>query len=49
MNWSKTRGRMVERYWYLLLVPILVVLSVVEFYPLLYGFYLSLTGPGQNG
>lgn len=34
-----------ERYWYLLLVPILVVLSVVGFYPLLYGVYLSLTGP----
>lgn len=39
------RGRTVERYWYLLLVPILVVLSVVGFYPLLYGVYLSLTGP----
>lgn len=34
-----------ERYWYLVLVPILVVLSVVGFYPLLYGVYLSLTGP----
>jgi multiple sugar transport system permease protein len=45
MNGSETRGRMVERYWYLLLVPIFVVLSVVEFYPLLYGLYLSLTGP----
>ncbi len=41
-------GRMVERYWYLLLVPIFVVLSVVEFYPLLYGVYLSLTGPNGN-
>jgi len=37
----------VERYWYLLLVPIFVVLSVVGFYPLLYGVYLSLTG--SNG
>ena len=36
-----------ERYWYLLLVPIFVVLSVVGFYPLLYGVYLSLTG--SNG
>lgn len=34
-----------ERYWYLLLIPIFAVLSVVEFYPLLYGVYLSLTGP----
>jgi multiple sugar transport system permease protein len=40
------RGRTVERYWYLLLLPIFVVLSAVEFYPLLYGVYLSLTGPG---
>ena len=32
-------------YWYLLLIPIFGVLSVVEFYPLLYGIYLSLTGP----
>jgi multiple sugar transport system permease protein len=45
MNVSGTRGRMVERYWYLLLIPIFVVLSAVEFYPLLYGLYLSLTGP----
>jgi multiple sugar transport system permease protein len=45
MNGSEMRGRTVERYWYLLLVPIFVVLSVVEFYPLLYGVYLSLTGP----
>jgi len=35
----------VEKYWYLLLIPIFVVLSVVGFYPLLYGVYLSLTGP----
>ena len=34
-----------EKYWYLLLIPIFVVLSVVGFYPLLYGVYLSLTGP----
>jgi ABC-type sugar transport system permease subunit len=47
MNGSETRGRIVERNWYLLLVPIFVVLSVVEFYPLLYGVYLSLTG--SNG
>ena len=39
---------MVERYWYLLLVPILVVLSVIGFYPLLYGVYLSLTGPNGS-
>ena len=39
---------MVERYWYLLLIPIFVVLSVVEFYPLLYGVYLSLTGSGRE-
>jgi ABC-type sugar transport system permease subunit len=45
MNGSETRGRVVERYWYLLLIPIFVVLSVVEFYPLLYGVSLSLTGP----
>src|SRR5271170_2196245 len=47
MNRSESRGRAVERYWYLLLVPIFVVLSVVGFYPLLYGVYLSLTG--SNG
>jgi len=45
MNGSEMRGRTVERYWYLLLIPIFVALSVVEFYPLLYGVYLSLTGP----
>jgi multiple sugar transport system permease protein len=48
MNGSEARGRMVERYWYLLLVPIFVVLSVVEFYPLLYGAYLSLTRPNGS-
>jgi len=48
MNGSDMRGRMVERYWYLLLIPIFVVLSVVEFYPLLYGVYLSLTGPNGS-
>jgi ABC-type sugar transport system permease subunit len=37
--------KVVAAYWYLLLVPIFVVLSVIEFYPLLYGIYLSLTGP----
>ncbi len=37
--------RRVQAYWYLLLVPVFAVLSVVEFYPLLYGIYLSLTGP----
>jgi len=47
MNGPVTRGRMVERYWYVLLIPIFVVLSVIEFYPLLYGVYLSLTG--SNG
>lgn len=45
MNRSETKGRIVAAYWYLLPVPIFVVLSVVEFYPLLYGAYLSLTGP----
>jgi ABC-type sugar transport system permease subunit len=39
-------GGRVERYWYLVLVPIFVVLSVVEFYPLLYSLYLSLTSQG---
>jgi multiple sugar transport system permease protein len=48
MKGSETGGKMVERYWYLLLVPILVVLTVVEFYPLLYGLYLSLTGPNGS-
>jgi ABC-type sugar transport system permease subunit len=48
MNGSGATGRTVERYWYLLLVPIFVVLSVVEFYPLLYGVYLSLTGPNGS-
>jgi ABC-type sugar transport system permease subunit len=48
MNGSGTRGRAVERYWYLLLVPIFAVLSVVELYPLLYGVYLSLTGPNGS-
>jgi ABC-type sugar transport system permease subunit len=49
MNGSETtRGRMVARYWYLLLVPIFAVLSVVEFYPLLYGVYLSLTTPSGS-
>jgi multiple sugar transport system permease protein len=48
MNRSETTGRMVERYWYLLLIPIFAVLSVVEFYPLLYGVYLSLTGPNGS-
>ncbi len=48
MSGSEMRGRMVEGYWYLLLIPIFVVLSVVEFYPLLYGVYLSLTGPNGS-
>jgi ABC-type sugar transport system permease subunit len=48
MNGLESRGRAVERYWYLLLVPIFVVLSVVGFYPLLYGVYLSLTGPNGS-
>jgi len=39
------RRKKVDAYWYLLLIPIFAVLSVVEFYPLLYGVYLSLTGP----
>lgn len=37
-----------ETYWYLLLVPIFLVLAVVEFYPILYGVYLSLTGPNGS-
>ena len=42
----QTGGRKkVDAYWYLLLIPIFAVLSVVEFYPLLYGVYLSITGP----
>jgi multiple sugar transport system permease protein len=45
MNGSEARGGVVERSWCLLLIPIFVVLSVVGFYPLLYGLYLSLTGP----
>jgi ABC-type sugar transport system permease subunit len=36
----------VAAYWYLLLVPIFAVLSAIEFYPLVYSLYLSLTGPG---
>jgi multiple sugar transport system permease protein len=31
-------------YWYLLLIPLLAVLALVEFYPLLVGFNYSLTG-----
>ena len=34
-----------ETYWYLLLIPIFAVLTVVEFYPVLYSLYLSVTGP----
>jgi len=45
---SEATTRKVERYWYLILIPILVVLSVVEFYPILYGVYLSLTGPNGS-
>jgi ABC-type sugar transport system permease subunit len=45
LNRSIRRRRHVETYWYLLLIPSFAVLSVVEFYPLLYSFYLSLTGP----
>lgn len=48
MSPSTNRKRGVPAYWYLLLIPIFAVLSVVEFYPLLYGAYLSLTGP-QGG
>jgi ABC-type sugar transport system permease subunit len=48
MKGSKTGGRMVERHWYVLLVPIFGVLSVVGLYPLLYGIYLSLTGPSGS-
>ena len=33
-------------YWYLLLIPLLAVLAVVEFYPLLVGINYSLTGSG---
>jgi len=38
--------RKVESYWYLFLIPVFVILAVVEFYPLLYSFYLSLGGSG---
>jgi multiple sugar transport system permease protein len=31
--------------WYLLLVPIFAVLAVIEFYPVLYALYLSLSNP----
>lgn len=44
MNGSEAKVSPVRKNWYLLLVPILVVLSVVGFYPVLYGVYLSLTG-----
>jgi ABC-type sugar transport system permease subunit len=37
--------KVVQAYWYLLLIPIFAVLSLIEFYPLLYGVYISLTGP----
>jgi ABC-type sugar transport system permease subunit len=35
-------------YWYLALVPLLAVLAVVEFYPLLDGIWLSLGGSGGS-
>lgn len=47
MTGAETRGS-VGRNWYLLLVPIFVIISAVEFYPLLYGVYLSLTGPNGS-
>lgn len=34
--------------WYLFLIPIIIVLSVVELYPLLYAVYLSLVGAGKG-
>lgn len=45
MNSPTGPRRKVEAYWYLLLIPVFVVLAVVEFYPLLYSVYLSLKGP----
>jgi len=45
MSQPPKRRKQVEAYWYLLLIPIFAVLSVVEFYPILYSIYLSLTGP----
>lgn len=42
------RRRHVQSYWYVLLTPIFIILSLVEFYPLLYGIYLSLTGPNGD-
>ncbi len=41
-------GKRVESYWYLALVPIFAILAVVEFYPVLYSLYLSVTGPSGN-
>lgn len=35
-----------SRTWYLLLIPLFALLAVVEFYPLLYSLYLSLTTAG---
>jgi multiple sugar transport system permease protein len=42
---KSSSGKNVPAYWYLLLIPIFIVLAVIEFYPLLYGVYLSVTGP----
>jgi len=37
-------------FWYILLIPLLAVLAIVEFYPLLDGIYYSLTnGTGTSG
>ncbi len=48
MSQTTRRRGQVETYWYLVLIPIFAVLSVVEFYPLLYSLYLSLTNPSGS-
>jgi multiple sugar transport system permease protein len=47
MSESVTKGT-ARRHWRLLLVPALCVLAVIEFYPLMYGLYLSLTGANEG-
>jgi multiple sugar transport system permease protein len=43
LNSPTNARKQVEAYWYLILIPIFAVLSVIEFYPLLYSFWLSFT------
>ena len=45
---ANTRKKDSLRTWYLLLVPLFLVLVVVEFYPLLDGIVLSFTGANGN-